>query len=142
MDLKTVMINMGISALFIFGIFSFIITVQTNNSVSIPITNNSFINETYGDLSSEISSSSTKSETYKDTFGTTTPTQQYGEIEINSIVSPTGTIRSMTLGFLNILIKMPMVILGVSPVVASMITIIIVLILIIGTWAVWKGAVS
>lgn len=142
MDLKQLMITMGVFGLCLFAIMSFIITTQTDNSVSVPITNNTLINQTYGDLYSEISSSQTRTQSVLNTFGNTTPTQQYGELEINSIVSPTRTIRTMIIGLWNIFIKLPQVVLGVSPVVSYMISAIIGLLVVIGIWAIWKGAFS
>lgn len=142
MDLKQLMITMGVFGLCLFAIMSFIITTQADNSVGIPITNNTLINQTYGDLYSEISSSQTRTQNVLNTFGTTTPTQEYGELEITSIVSPTRTIRTMIIGLWNIFIKLPQVVLGVSPVVSYMVSAIIGLLVIIGIWAIWKGAFS
>ncbi len=142
MDIKRLFINMGILGLFVFGMMAFIITTQTSNSVNIPITNNTLINETYGDLSSSLSGSQTKSETVLGNFGNVTPTQQFGELEVKSIIPTTKIVKTITLGLWNILIKLPMVFLGVSPIVASLISSIIIMLLIIGVWAVWKGVIS
>lgn len=142
MDLKALLITMGTLGLLIFGMMSFILITQNDNQVAIPITDNTLINATYGELQSELNSAQTKSESSLSTFGNVTPTQQYGELEINSIISPTRTIRTIIIGFWNILIKLPQVVLGVSPTVSYIISALIGLLVIIGIWAIWKGAIQ
>jgi len=140
MDIKKILSTMAIFGLFIFGIFSFIITTQNDNSVENPITDNSIINKTYGDLQDSLGSSD--AQTASENFGNIPPTQQYGEVEITSIFSPTTTAKTIILGLWNIFIVLPQSILGVSPVVASLISSILLIFIIIGIWAIWKGVVS
>jgi len=142
MDLKKLLMNIGILGLFVFSIITFIVITQGNNSVSNPITNNSIISTTYSDLNTTLGSSQRQAQTASDNFGNITPTQQYGELEVTSIVSPTRIAQTMILGLWNIYIKLPILILGVSPAVAELISTILVLFLIIGIWAVWKGVVA
>jgi len=142
MDVKKLLSNMGILALFTFGIMAFIVTTQLDNNVTNPITNNTYINESYGELAGNLTGLQGDSQSAIDVFGNETPTQQYGELETKTIVFPTKTIRTMTLGLWNILVKLPMVILGVSPIVASLVSAIIIILLIIGIWAIWKGAIQ
>ena len=142
MDLKKIMVNMGILGLFVFGIMSFIITTQSDNDITNKLINNDLMNETYGDLNTELKVSQGRTQNFSNTFMTTTPTQQFGELEINSIVSPTRTIKTMIFGLWNIFIKLPQVILGVSPTVSYIISALLVVLVIIGIWAIWKGAVS
>lgn len=142
MELKKIMINMALLGLFVFALFAFIITTQSDNNVAVPITNNSLINTTYGDLENEITSSQREVQSSMNTFGNTTPAQQFGELEVNSIISPTRTARAMTLGFFNIIIRLPMIILGVSPIVSYIISALLGILIIIGIWAIWKGAIS
>jgi hypothetical protein len=142
MELKKTFGNMALLGLFIFGIFFFIISVQTDNNVAIKITDNTIINRTYGDLSSELGSTQGKTQGSMDTFGTTTPTQEFGEIEITSIVSPTRTIKTLIWGVWSSITVLPQSILGVSPIIASVISSILIIGVILGIWAIWKGVVS
>ena len=142
MDLKHLFTNMAMLGLFTFALMAFIITTQNDNSVTSPITNNTYINDTYGDLSSELSSSKTRAEEGSSNFANVTPTQEYGELEVTSIISPTRVLRTIIIGFWNIFIKLPQVVLGVPAIVASLISSIIVIFLIIGMWAVWKGVIN
>lgn len=140
MDVKSIFGNMALLGLFIFGIMAFIIINQSNSDVNDKLTNNTLINSTYNDLESSLASSDAK--TASDNFGEVPPTQQYGELEVTSIVSPTKTAKTIIIGLWNIFIVLPQAILGVSPVVASLISSMILIFLIIGIWAIWKGVVT
>lgn len=134
--------SFGLLSLVMISILSFVVITQSNNSAEIPITNNSIINKTYTDLLSNLSSTQTQTETASSNFVNITPTQQYGELEVTSIVSPTRIVKTMIIGLWNIFIKGPMIIFGVSPVIAALISSILTIFLIIGIWAIWKGVIS
>lgn len=140
MDIKKMLGTMAILGLFVFSIMSFIVNVQNDSSVSNPITDNDLINDSYVDLRGNLSSSESKDAA--DNFGQVTPTQEFGELEVTSIVSPTKMIKSLIVGLWNIFIKLPQGILGVSPIVATLISSILLVFIIIGIWAIWKGVVS
>lgn len=140
MDIKQIVITMGILGLFIYSIMSFIVITQIDNNVENPMTNNDIINDSYGDLAVKLSSS--EAETASDNFGQVPPTQQFGELEVTSIISPTKTAKTIIVGLWNIFIRLPQEVLGVSPIVATIINSILLIVLIIGIWAIWKGVVS
>ena len=143
MDLKQIYITIGLLGVLLLGILTFIVTTQTENNVAVPITNNSRINEAYSDLNETLYETQLESQEASNVFGNTTPTQrQLGELEVNSIVATTRIAKSIVTGLWDIFIKLPQVILGVSPVVAALISSIITILLIIGVWAIWKGAIS
>lgn len=142
MGFQKVFGNIVLVGLTVFAIMSFIIITQNNNGVSDPITDNNLINNTYNDLYSNLSAVQSDAQTSSDTFGSITPSQEYGELEITSVVSPTRIFKTISVGVWNIFIQLPMKVLGVSPVVASLISSIILLTLIIGIWAIWKGVIS
>jgi len=142
MDLKKLFSNMAITGLLIFSLMTFIVMTQYESSVENPITNNSIINSTYSDLSRNLTNSGDEAKTASSNFGNITPTQEYGELEVTSIVSPTKIAKTITVGFWNIFIKLPQIVLGVDPLVASLLSSILLLLLIIGIWAIWKGVVT
>ncbi len=142
MDVKRLFTNILILGLFIFGMMAFIVITQTNNSVKFPMADHPLFNSTYGNLSKELSGSQQESQTSLSNFGNVTPTQQFGELEVKSIIPQTRIMRSMIIGTWSVLIKLPQVALGVSPIVASIISSIVIMLLIIGIWAIWKGVVS
>jgi hypothetical protein len=141
-DFKNLSITLMISGLFVFCLMAFVITTQVENNSNQTITENEILNRTYSDLSTELNNVQSNSEESSGSFGAITPTQQYGEVEITAIVSPTKIFKSICVGLYNGLIRFPMNVLGVPPVVASLISGIFILSLIIGIWAVWKGAIS
>ena len=142
MDFKKLFTNILLLSLFVFGLMSFILITQTNNGVTDNITNNSIINRSYYDLYGNLSESQAQAQSSSDTFGSITPSQTYGELEVTSVVSPTRVFKTMGIGSYNILIRLPMQILGVSPIVASVISAIVILLFVIGIWAIWKGVVN
>lgn len=142
MEFKKIFINFALLGLIVFGMMSFIIIFQSDNNSTERITNNQIINKTYNDLYANLSTSQTTAQQQNTIFGDVTPTESYGEVEIDSVVSPTKAFKSIILGIYNVLIKLPSQILGVSPVVSAIISAILIMFLIIGIWAIWKGAIS
>lgn len=142
MDVKTLLVNFGFLGLFTFSILAFIIITQTDNSVSTPITNDSRIGNVYYELNQSLINSKTQSQSSSDSFGNVTPTQEFGELEVTSIVSPTRVAKTIIFGFWNIFVQLPSSVLGVSPIVTGIIGAILLIFLIIGVWAIWKGVVS
>jgi hypothetical protein len=121
---------------------TFIIVTQNNNGVSVPITNDSRIGYAYRDINESLSSTQPEMKKTTDVFSNVTPTQQYGELEVTSVVSPTKIARTIILGLWYIYVRIPTLVLGVSPVVGGLITSILLLLLIIGIWAIWKGVIQ
>jgi len=142
MDFKQLFISLAISALVIFSLMSFIITTQTENNPTNLITNNSVVNSTYGDLYTKISSSQQSADTAYGSFTNATPTQSFGILDIVGVVSPTRIFQTVGIGFYNIIIKLPASILGVPVEVMALLDSILLVLIIIGAWAVWKGVVT
>jgi len=142
MDFIKTFTNIALIGLIVFGMMSFIIITQSDNSVSTGINTNELINATYNDLYANLSSSQGDAQKSSDTFGSITPSQSFGELEVTSVVSPTRIFKTISIGLWNILIQLPIKVLGVSPIVASIISSIIILLLIIGIWAIWKGVIN
>lgn len=142
-DVKYLVIRFMLLGVLIFAIISSIIIIQVDNDVSSEnrITNNSLINESYGDLESTLNQQSA-SENALNSLEEVPPQEYVGDLDVASTVSATRTARNIVVGLWNIYIKLPQVILGVSPVVASAITTILLILIAIAIWALWKGAIS
>jgi len=127
----------------VFAIMSFIIISQNNNNVNVSdrLTNNTLINESYGDLENRLNQQ-TSSENALNALEEVPPQDYVGDLDVASTVSATRTARSIITGLWNIYVKLPMVILGVDPAVAGAITTILLIFMAIGIWAIWKGAIS
>lgn len=139
MDFKKLFINLAVVALVTLAIFSFVITTQTDNNTENLITNNSIINDSYGNLYNNLSSYQDNANSVSSDFGTVPPSSSFGIVDVGSVVSTTSVFRSLTVGTYNILIALPMKILGVPPLVAGLISAIIILLIILGIWAIWRG---
>ena len=140
---KNILINMITLGILIFGIISFIIIFQSDSDLDTDykITNNTLINDTYGDLESSLDEQ-TRAEDSLDSLETVPPQEYVGDLSVASMVSTTLSARTIITGLWNIYIKLPMVILGVSPIVASAISTILLTLIAVGIWAIWKGAIS
>jgi len=142
MNLKNILLNMGILALLVFGLMAFILTTQNENNVALSITNNTLINDSFGSLSSELTSVQPQSQTALNTFQNITPNENLGVWQVTPIVNAGRTARVIIVGFWNILVKLPVVILGVSPLVSSLLNGLLIILLILGAWAWWKGVIT
>lgn len=141
-DFKKITINMMLASVFILAVFSFVIVTQQDNDVSYLITNDSIINDTYGDLYSQLDDAKGDANLSSSTFGTTTPTQSYGIVDVTSVVSPTRIFKSLILGTYNIMIQLPVKILGVPPIIVGVIDAVLILLVILGIWAIWRGVAT
>lgn len=142
MDFKGVFINMLIVGAVILSLMSWIIITQQQNNTEELITNNSLINKSYGNLYSNISLTQGQAESASTNFGNTTPTQSYGIVDVTSVVSPTNIFKSLIIGTYNTIIELPIKILGVPPIIAGVIDAILILLIILGIWAIWRGVVT
>ena len=144
MSFKSLFINLALVGLIVFSIMSFAIITQNENDSNVKITDNQIVNDTYGDLFNELGKNNLQSnaQNASEAFEGVTPTQSVGELGGTAIVSPTKIFKSASFGVYNILVALPMKILGISPLVASVISGIFILLLLIGIWAIWKGAIS
>ena len=143
MNSKNILINMVTLGILIFAIMSMIIIIQSDNDLNSNnrITNNTLINESYGDLESKLDQQSSAKSSEESLYKS--PPQDYiGDLSILSIISTTLGVGSIVSGLWNLYIKLPMAILGVSPLIASAINTILIILLVIGAWAIWKGAIS
>ena len=142
-DLKSILQNTVVLGILVFAIMNFIIIIQTNNDMEQEnmITNNSLINQSYGNLSLNLDNKDS-AENSLNSLEDVPPTEAIGDLDIASTVSATRTARTIIIGLWNIYIKLPQLILGVSPIVASAINSILLIMIAIGVWAIWKGAIS
>ncbi len=120
------------------GIFAFSIGFQDENDVSDTITQNTIINNSFTDLQSQLGGLRDKSQTQKALFESENPTGGFGTILLFSIVSSGKVFNSMIVGVFNTLITLPAVILGVDPVITSVISTLLLITIIISLWIVYK----
>lgn len=142
-DIKSILSRMLILGVLVFAIMSWIIIIQSDGEVDTEdrILNNTLINESYGDLQTSLNQQAAAQNSL-DALEDVPPEEYVGDLEVGSTVSATRSARSIIVGLWNIYIKLPMVILGVSPIVSGAISTILLIFIAIGIWAIWKGAIS
>lgn len=142
-NLKNILVNMITLGILIFAIMSVIIIIQSDSNIDEEnrITNNTLINDSYGNLEVSLDQQ-TRSQDSLDSLEEVPPQDYVGDLDVASMVSATRTGRSIITGLWNIYIKLPMAILGIDPLIASAISTILLIFIAIGIWAIWKGAIS
>lgn len=142
-DMKSLLGNTIMLGILVFAIFSWIIILQSDSQMDAEdmITNNSQINDSYGDLAVSLNKQN-DAENSLNALENVPPSEYVGDLNVGSTVSATRTARSIVVGLWNVYIKLPMVILGVSPIVSGAITTILLIFIAISIWAIWKGAIS
>ena len=124
--------------LVILSTFSFIVLFQAENEVTDQFGDNSFINSTFNDLKTNLGGLQADTQVQKDLFETEDPKLGFGSLILKSIVSSGKTFNSMIVGVLNILFILPVVFLGLDPIVVSVLMTVLGIIIIFGLWAVYK----
>jgi len=125
-------------ALLVFGLLSFGIQFQSENNVEDPFVENQLINETYGTLQTDLNSYGSESQLQKSLFESDEPLAGFGSILLFSILSAGKVFNGMVVGTFNTLIKLPIVILGVDPVIVSVLGTLLIFSIIMGLWILYK----
>lgn len=130
--------NFMFLALCVLALFSFIFVLQRDNNAPQPISNNTLFSETATNLGSTLNNSESSSKIQQNIFNAEKPQQGFGSIVLFGIVSAGKTFTNMIYSFFDLILRIPMVVLGIdSKIVSAFITILVVT-LIIGIWIVYK----
>jgi len=130
--------NFMLIGLVVISLLSFGILYQDDNNAENKFIENSLVNETYTNLNNTLSDLRDQSQAQKTLFESENPTSGFGTILLFSIVSSGKVFNSMIIGVFNTLTKLPVVVLGIDPVVLSVIGTMLILTIIIGLWVVYK----
>lgn len=130
--------NFMFIGLIVLAIFSFTIFVQDDNEASGDITNNSLINSTFTNLTANLRSFRDQSQLQKDLFEKENPVVGFGSLLLFSVVSSGKVFNSMVVGVFNIIIKLPVVFLGIDPSVVAVLGTLLIITIIIGLWSLYK----
>ena len=124
--------------LIVLSLFSFIFLFQSENNVSDQFADNELINSTFNDLKTNLEVLEGETQTQKDLFETEDPKLGLGSLILKSIVSSGKTFNSMIVGVFNIIFTLPVVFLGLDPVISSIIMTVLGIIIIFTLWTVYK----
>ena len=130
--------NWMLIGLVVVSLLSFGVLLQEDNNVDDKFIDNSLMNETFGSLKTNLVGYESQSQAQKTLFESENPTSGFGTILLFSIVSTGKVFNSMIMGTFNALIKLPTVILGVDPIILSVLGTMLILTIIIGLWIVYK----
>jgi hypothetical protein len=131
-------INFMLVGLVILSFFAFGSFIQEDNNVENQFMENSLMNSTYGKLRTDLGGLRDQSQAQKTLFESENPTSGFGTILLFSIVSTGKVFNGMVIGVFDTLIKLPVVFLGLDPIIISIISTMLILTIIIGLWIVYK----
>ena len=127
------LIGIVIVSILAFGVF-----FQEDNNVEDKFIDNSLMNETYNSLRTDLGGLRDTGQAQKTIFESENPTSGIGSILLFSIVSSGKVFNGMIIGVFNTIIKLPTVILGIDPIIISVIGTMLILVIIMGLWIVYK----
>ena len=133
-DLFNKMIFVG---LFIFAMFMATVMFQDESRNEELFRDDPIINDTLGNLSSQLEVLSNESQAQKELFESDS-NAGIGFLLFGSIISAGKVFNSMIVGVSNALIKLPVAVLGFDPIIASVLVTILIVTIIIGLWRVYK----
>jgi hypothetical protein len=120
------------------SLFAFTITVQTENNTDIKLTEDKYINSVYEQLNRDLGNFSKTSQQQREVFESDNPGNNFGYLIFYSIISAGKVFTGMTIGLFNLLINLPVRYLGISPVIVSIFSTILIITVIIGLWIIYK----
>ena len=135
---KSVFITFALFGLLVFSLMSFIVKIQTDNDAESSLLDNEIINKSFYQLESNLTNAEKDANQQKGIFEEETPTVSFGSLVFTTITSIGKVFSGIIMGVYNLLIKLPMSILGVSPVIAGVISTILIILIILGLWEVYK----
>lgn len=130
--------NFAFVAMMILAILAMIVTTQSNNHATQPIIENDLFNGTYFSLNSTLLGLEDTSNTQYDSFTSETPAPGFGSIVMFTIVSVGKTFGTLLFSIFSIIVKIPLIILGIDPTITAVLVSFVTITIIISLWLVYK----
>lgn len=131
-------VNFAFASLLILGIVLFGSILQTDNNANETIMDNTLFNDTFSTLKSDLEGFSSQAQTQRTLFETEKPTTGFGSLILFSIVSSGKVFTGMTIGSFNLLIKLPTILFGLDPVITSILSTVLIVVILLGLWVLYK----
>ncbi len=131
-------INFMLIGLVVLSLFAYGVAFQEENNVENKFIEDSLMNDTYSNLRTDLGSLRDTSQAQKTLFESENPTSGFGTILLFSIVSSGKVFNGMIVVLFNSLIKLPVTVLGLDPIIVSVLSTMLILTIIIGLWIVYK----
>ena len=130
--------NFVMVGLMILALFSLIIIVQRDNEASQPLADEELFSSTYGSLNETISSLEGTSATQYNLFSKEKPIPGFGSIVLFTIVSVSKTFGNLIFALFILIIKVPLIVLGIDPTIVAMIVSFLTVSVVIALWIIYK----
>jgi len=135
---QTIFSNFLFLALIVLAGMSFIVVTQSDNEALQPISQDSLFNESFSDLESNLEGLESTSNTQFGQFTAEDPKPGFGSIVLFGIVSVGKTFGSVTITVFGILIKLPLVVLGIPATTITVLFTWLVVLMLIAAWRLYK----
>ncbi len=130
--------NLAFIGLLVLALFSVIIIVQGTNEAVQPLIDNELVSGTYGDLNETMGSLEGTSSTQYGLFSKEKPSPGFGAIVMFTIVSIGKTFGNIIFTFFTLIIKVPLIVLGIEQTIVAMILSFLTITTVIALWVVYK----
>lgn len=130
--------NFVMIGLLVLALFSLIIIVQSSNSAEQPLIEDELFNSTYLSLNGTLADLEGTSSGKYGLFSTEKPAPGIISIVVFSIVNVVKTFADVVFVLFTVVIKVPLVVLGVDPTITSMIVSFLTISIIVAMWIVYK----
>ncbi len=135
---ETLFGNFVMIGLMVLAIFLLIVSVQSDNSAEQPLIEDKLFNSTLGSLNDTLGSLEGTSSTQFSIFSSEKPKTGFGSIVLFTIVSIGKTFSNVIFAVFILVIKLPLVVLGVDPTITSMLISFLTITVVIALWVVYK----
>lgn len=131
-------ITFALISLFVFAMISFVVILQEEEGSSSSILENELINRTFINLGGNITQQEETTNTSKATFESEIPEKGFGSLIVFAIIGVSQTLTSIITTTYNIIIVLPLTVLGVPNQIAKILGSILMMSLIFLAWRVYR----
>ncbi len=128
----------GLVALIVFGLFSFIVIVQSDNSAVQPLTEDSRFSDSFSNISEELADLEDTSQDQWDALKQEKSIVGFGSIVLFTPVNIGKTFGSLVFAMFELIIKLPVIILGIPLTVTSVLLSWLIISIVSALWIFWK----
>lgn len=137
-EFKNIVGKFIVASILIFSLFTFILITQEENNAGDPLINQDPFNESFNSLVENIDTSTEEAQEKYSVFNSEEPKAGFGSIVLFGIVSVGKTFSNMVFGFFGAIIKLPLVVLGVSESIYNLVLTWLILTVIVAVWLLYK----
>lgn len=130
--------NFMLIGIVVLSLFSYIVLTQEENNIEDKFVEDSLMNKTFENLKTNLEGIGEESQAQKTLFESENPTSGFGTILLFSIVSAGKIFNGMIIGVYNVLISLPASVLGLDPIILSILGTMLIFTIILGLWIVFK----